>query len=94
MNIFDKEYKLMAINRVKESGKPVAEIARELDLSPNTLHGWIAKHGKHGESAFPGSGRLHEEDAELRRLRREIMDLKEENAILKKAAAYFAKNQK
>lgn len=95
MKTFEKEYKLMAVNRVVSSGKAVAEVARELDLSPNTLYGWMSKYGKHGASdAFPGSGRLHEEDAELRRLRREIMDLKEENAILKKAAAYFAKNQK
>lgn len=49
---------------------------------------------KHGDKAFPGSGNLHEADDELRRLRKENMDLKEENAILKKAAAYFAKNQK
>jgi transposase len=91
---FDKEYKLMAVKRVKESDKPVAEVARELDLSPNTLHGWMSKFGKHGDNAFPGSGKLHNEDEELRRLRREIMELKEENAILKKAAAYFAKNQK
>ncbi len=94
MRMFDKEYKLMAINRVKESGKPVAEVARELDISPNTLHGWVNKFGKHGNNAFPGSGNLHETDEELRKLRKEIMDLKEENAILKKAAAYFAKNQK
>ena len=94
MKTFDKEYKLMAIKRVKESGKSVAEGARELDLSPNTLHGWISKFGKHGDNAFPGSGHLHEADDELRRLRKENMDLKEENAILKKAAAYFAKNLK
>lgn len=94
MKTFDKEYKLMAIKRVKESGKSVAEVARELDLSPNTLHGWISKFGKHGDNAFPGSGHLHEADDELRRLRKENMDLKEENAILKKAAAYFAKNLK
>lgn len=94
MKTFDKEYKLMAVKRVKESGKPVAEVARELDLSANTLHGWMNKFGKHGEDAFPGSGNLHSEDEELRKLRKEILDLKEENAILKKAAAYFAKNQK
>ena len=91
---FDKDYKLMAVNRVRESGKPVAEVARELDLSANTLHGWIRKFGKHGNDAFPGSGHLHEADDELRKLRKEIMDLREENSILKKAAAYFAKNQK
>jgi transposase len=94
MRTFDKDYKIMAVNRVKESGKPVTQVARELDLSPNTLHGWIKKYGKHGDNAFPGSGHLHEADNELRRLRKEIMDLKEENAILKKAAAYFAKSLK
>lgn len=94
MRTFDKEYKTMAVNRAKESGKSVAEVARELDLSPNTLHGWISKFSKHGDKAFPGSGHLHEAEDELRKLRKEIMDLKEENAILKKAAAYFAKNQK
>ncbi|OAM96302.1 Transposase [Pelosinus fermentans] len=52
MKTFDKEYKLMAVKRVKESGKPLAEVARELDLSPNTLHGWMSKFGKHGENAF------------------------------------------
>lgn len=94
MRTFDKEYKIMAVNRVKESDKSAAEVARELDLNPTTLYGWINKYGKHGDKAFPGSGHLHEADDELRRLRKEIMDLKEENAILKKAAAYFAKNQK
>jgi transposase len=94
MQFFDKEYKLMAVNRVKESGKSAAEVAKELDISANTLYGWMQKFGEHGDKAFPGSGRLHDEDAELRRMRREILDLKEENAILKKAAAYFAKNQK
>ncbi|SHF47826.1 transposase [Desulforamulus putei DSM 12395] len=94
MRTFDKEYKIMAVNRVKAGEKSAAEVARELDLSPTTLYGWIRKFGKHGENAFPGSGHLHKADDELRRLRKEIMDLKEENAILKKAAAYFAKNQK
>ena len=94
MRTFDKEYKIMAVNRVKEGEKSAAEVARELDLKPTTLYRWINKYGKHGDKAFPGSGQLHEVDDELRRLRKEIMDLKVENAILEKAAAYFAKNQK
>lgn len=94
MKTFDKEYKIMAVKRVQESGKAVTEVARELDVSPSTLHGWITKLCKHGEDAFPGNGNLHSTDEEMLKLRREIQDLKEENAILKKAAAYFAKNQK
>ncbi len=84
----------MAVKRVKEIGKPVSEVARELDLNLNTLHGWMNKLGKHGEDPFPSSGNLHSADEELLKLCKEIMDLKEENSILKKAAAYFAKNQK
>ncbi|WP_188399144.1 transposase [Sporomusa sp. GT1] len=71
MKMFDKE-KMMAVNRIKESGKPVAKVARELDISPNTLHGWMNKFGKHGDKAFSGSGHLHETDDEVCRLRREI----------------------
>ena len=84
----------MARKRVKKSWKPVAEVAREWDLNCNTLHGWMSKFGKRGEDAFPGSGNLHSADEELRKLRKKMLDLKEENAILKKASAYFAKNQK
>lgn len=47
-----------------------------------------------GDSSFPGSGHLKAEDDEIRKLRKQLADLKEENDILKKAAAYFAKNQK
>ncbi|MGL5512078.1 MAG: transposase [Sporomusa sp.] len=69
-------------------------MARELDMSSNTLHGWMSKFGKHGNTAFPGSGNLYSADEELRKLRKEVIDIKEESAILKKAAAYFAKDQK
>jgi len=94
MKVFDKEYKMMAINRVKEGNKSLTEVAKELDISPSTLHGWIKKLGEYGDKTFPGSGRLHEADDELRKMRKEILDLKEENAILKKAAVFFAKNLK
>ncbi len=90
----EKDYNLMTVTQVKESGKPVAEVARKLDLSPNTLHGWINKLSKHGNNAFPGSGHLPEADEELRKLRKELIDLREENANLKKAASYFTKHQK
>ena len=46
---------------------------------------------KDGPSAFPGSSNLKPEDDEIRRLLKELANLKEENEIFKKAAAYFAK---
>jgi len=43
---------------------------------------------------FPGSGKLRPDDEHLKKLERQVRELREENEILKKAAAYFAKNQK
>ncbi|MFY3791086.1 transposase, partial [Ureibacillus sp. MALMAid1270] len=48
---YDKEFKLEAVQLV-ESGKRVAEVARELDLAEQTLHNWVRKFGKDGEAAF------------------------------------------
>lgn len=69
-------------------------MARELGVKPTTLHGWVIKYKDSSEAPFPGSGHLKPEDEKLRKLERQIRNLKEENEILKKAAAYFAKNQK
>ena len=55
---------------------------------------WMKRYREHGEKSFVGSGHILPENEELVRLRRENRDLREENEILKKAAAYFAKHQK
>ncbi|WP_249039309.1 IS3 family transposase [Lysinibacillus mangiferihumi] len=81
---YDKEFKLEAVQLV-ESGKRVAEVARELDLAEQTLHNWVKKFSKDGEAAFVGSGNLKPEDKENKDLQKRIRDLEEENAILKKA---------
>ncbi|WP_274428818.1 IS3 family transposase, partial [Desulfolucanica intricata] len=57
----------------------------------STLHKWINLYKKHKEDAFPGSGNLRSEDAEIRRLKRQIADLQEENAILKKGHGHLRK---
>ena len=49
---------------------------------------------QHQADAFPDSGKLRPEDEEIRKLKRRIADLEEENAILKKATAIFARHQK
>lgn len=69
-------------------------MAEEIGVHYTTIRDWVRYYKADGENAFPGSGNLKPEDEEIRRLRRQLADLKEENEILKKAAAYFAKNQK
>jgi transposase len=91
---YDPEFKLEAVKRVEQSGASVAKVAGELGVNENTLHGWIKRNREKPEMPFPGSGKLSPEDERMRKLERENRDLREENEILKKAAAYFAKNQK
>lgn len=91
---FDKEYKIEVVKQVKEIGRSVPDIARELGLHVNTVYKWLKEYETIGSNAFVGSGNLRPEDEEIRRLKKELSDLREENQILKKAAAFFAKNQK
>ena len=91
---FDVAFKQEAVRQVTEQGRRKSEVARELGLHVNTLSRWIAETAEHGTDAFPGKGKLRSDDEELRRLKREVADLREENAILKKAATIFAKHQK
>jgi transposase len=68
-----------------------------LGVRRNQLYKWKDKTDKHGDSAFPGAGRPAvngTEAAEIRRLRHELAKVKEENEILKKAAAFFARELK
>lgn len=88
---FTKEFKLEALRLLKESGKPAAEVARELGVRRNQLYKWQEKLSDHGEEAFPGHGRRPAKDDEVARLKRELARVKEERDILKKAAQYFAR---
>jgi transposase len=58
----------------------------------NVLRKWIKQFDDDPGQAFPGQGKLKPEQAEIERLRREVQKLKTERDILKKAAAYFAKD--
>jgi transposase-like protein len=88
---FSAEFKLEAV-RALTSGKPAAELARELGVPRNQLYQWRSKYQSSGtQDAFPGKGRRTGNDEKLAALQRENERLKEENEILKKAALYFAK---
>jgi transposase len=88
---YAQEFKLEAVRLVKERGVAVAQAARDLGIHQNVLREWVRAFGKDPEHAFPGHGRLKPDQLEVERLRREVTRLKAERDILKKAAAYFAK---
>lgn len=92
--MYDREFKEQVVKRILNEETTISKMAEELDLHYTTVRNWVRQYKKDGQDAFPGKGHLKPEDEQLRKLRKEIEDLKEENAILKKAAAYFAKNQK
>lgn len=67
------------------------EAAKDLDVHENVLRKWVRELREEPQEAFPGNGKQKAQDAEIARLRKEVAKLKMERDILKKAAAYFAK---
>ena len=69
------------------------ELGAKFDIPPALIGKWLKAKKQEGVDAFRGRGNRAELEAENIRLRKELSDLKQEQEILKKAAAYFAKNQ-
>ena len=88
---FTKSFKAETVRLLEQSGKPAAELARELGVPRNRLYKWQAQVRAHGEHSFPGSGRLPAPADEVARLKRELVRVREERDILKKAVAFFTK---
>jgi len=91
---FSPEFKREAVRLLATSQKVPADLARELGVRRNQLYKWKERLLKEGDGAFPGSGRRAQSADEVTQLRRELERVKEERDILKKAAAYFAKELK
>ena len=88
---FGRELKIEAVRLIRERGVSVAQAARDLDVHENVLRKWVKEFAADPAQAFPGPGQLKPEQLEIERLRREVTKLKAERDILKKAAAYFAR---
>ena len=88
---FSREFKIEAVKLVRERGVSVAQAGRDLDVHENVLRKWVKEFSSDPVQAFPGQGQMKPEQQEIERLRREVARLKAERDILKKAAAYFAK---
>jgi transposase len=90
---FTAAYKAETVRLIREGGKPVAQVARDLDLSQTAVRRWLqqaeidAGHGFRGELTTA-------EREELQKLRRQVRQLEMEREILKKATAFFAKESR
>lgn len=89
---YTKEQKAEALKLVRVSGQPITQVARDLDIPENTLWNWVNR-ARIDAGEGPPEALTTEEREELRRLRRENARLRLERDFLKKAAAFFAKQE-
>jgi transposase len=93
--ILTKEFKIEAVRLLEESDKNGVEISRELGVRRNQLYKWQKERQAKGTDAFKGPGRKPiPSDDKVAKLQKENDQLREEVEILKKAAAYFARELK
>ena len=87
---YSPEFKRDAVELVRSTGRPVNQVARELGLSHETLRNWVKRDRIDRGQGEPGELTTSQLD-ELRQLRRRVVELEAEREILRRAAAYFAK---
>ena len=91
---FDAQFKLDALRLIEDHNRKITDVARELGIRPELLYRWKSEHSADPEQAFPGKGHMKPEEEYVRRLERELAQARAERDILKKALAYFSKNER
>ena len=91
---YTKEFKTQACELVLNDSLQVKSVAERMRISHIMLYRWIDEYRVYGEDAFVGKGNLRVEEAKLKKLQKENENLRQQIEILKKAAAYFAKENK
>lgn len=93
-NNYPLEFKTSAVKLAVESDQSAASIARDLGVNPNNLYNWIGKYSNSGKINSNKQSNMNINESsfeEIRRLKKELVLVKQERDLLKKAAAYFAK---
>ncbi len=88
---YTEEFKGEAVRLMERSGKPIAQIGRDLGVNDNNLYRWRSLYGSQPQSTSNGS--MAGMEAELKRLRREVEVLRQERDILKKAMSIVSRSQ-
>lgn len=88
--VFSEEFKAGAVRLVLDEGKSAGSVARDLDLTESALRSWV-EHARADRTKGKSGGLTTAEREELVRLRKEVRTLRVERDVLKKAAAFFAK---
>jgi transposase len=89
---FTDEFKASAVRLVLDEGKSIADVARDLDLTESAFRDWVER--ARAERTHGQTGLTTTEREELKQLRKQVRQLQMERDILKKAAAFFAKESK
>ena len=87
---YTAEFKNEAVKLIR-GGLTAAQVGRDLGIRGNLIGRWVRESQDDPVQAFPGQGKMKADEAEVERLRKEIIKLKAERDLLKKATAYFAK---
>jgi transposase len=88
---FTPEFRREAVELIRSSGRSIAEVARSLGVNDGTLGNWVKADREARERAADPQALSESEREELRRLRRQVAELEMDREILRKAAAYFAR---
>ena len=95
-NHYTEDFRREAVRRSEDPNTSAAEVAKGLGIHPGQIYNWRRQYKRLSEKQFNsmnGVDYSKQESEEVRKLRREIADLKEENEFLKKATAYFSKDK-
>ncbi len=89
--VFTREFKENAVKLVIEGNRSVREVSKGLGINENLIYRWKKQFREDPGNSFPGKGHLKPYDEEIRRLRKELSDAREERDILKKAVGIFSR---